>query len=88
METINKLLKKQAPKTNARRKELNGVSAEASADGEPPKINPVFIRWVSNKDGNRIGVPEEWLEAPVGNVFQNSVKSGAGMGGKLIEEVS
>jgi Ino eighty subunit 2 len=88
METINKLLKKQAPKTNARRKELNGISSEASADGQPTQTNPVFIRWVSNKDGNRIGVPEEWLEAPVGNLFQDSVKLEGGMGGKLIQEVS
>jgi Ino eighty subunit 2 len=47
------------------------------------------VRWVSNKDGNRIGVPEEWLEGPVVAMFQNSIKSGGnGMGGKLIEEVS
>ncbi|TVY40408.1 hypothetical protein LSUB1_G003770 [Lachnellula subtilissima] len=84
METINKLLKKQAPKTNARRKDLNG---EFSPDGDVQKPRPQFVRWVSNKDGNRIGVPEEWLEAPIGSMFQNSVK-GAGMGGKLIEEVS
>lgn len=87
METINKLLKKQAPKTNARRKDLNGVTGEATPDGEPQKANPAFVRWVSNNDGNRIGVPEEWLEAPVGDLFQNSVKS-AGMGGKLVQEVS
>jgi Ino eighty subunit 2 len=84
METINKLLKKQAPKTNARRKDLNG---EATPDTEVSKPNPLFVRWVSNKDGNQIGVPEEWLDAPVGSIFQNSVK-GPGMGGKLIEEVS
>ncbi|TVY34029.1 hypothetical protein LOCC1_G008648 [Lachnellula occidentalis] len=84
METINKLLKKQAPKTNARRKDLNG---EFSAEGELLKPKPQFVRWVSNKDGNRIGVPEEWVAAPIGSMFQNSVK-GVGMGGKLIEEVS
>ncbi|EPE30498.1 hypothetical protein GLAREA_03465 [Glarea lozoyensis ATCC 20868] len=87
METINKLLKKQAPKTNARRKDLNGITGEATPDGEPQKVNPLFVRWVSNKDGNRIGVPEEWLEGPVGDVFKNSVKP-SGMGGKLIQEVS
>jgi len=84
METINKLLKKQAPKTNARRKDLNG---EVTPDTEISKPNPLFVRWVSTKDGNRIGVPEEWLDAPVGGIFQNSVK-GRGVGGKLIEEVS
>lgn len=90
METINKLLKKQAPKTNARRKELNGPQAgDATPDVEGQKPNPLFVRWVSNKNGNRIGVPEEWLDGPIGDVFANSVKApGAGMGGKLIQEVS
>ncbi|PQE26367.1 hypothetical protein CJF30_00001125 [Rutstroemia sp. NJR-2017a BBW] len=88
METINKLLKKQAPKTNARRRDLAGPVADATPEGEPQKPNPLFVRWVSNKDGNRIGVPEEWIEAPVGTLFQGGVKAGAGMGGKLIQEVS
>jgi Ino eighty subunit 2 len=90
METINKLLKKQAPKTNARRRDMNNVAGDSTPDSEGQKPNPLFVRWVSNKDGNRIGVPEEWLEAPVGSIFTNSIKAanGAGMGGKSIEEVS
>ena len=88
METINKLLKKQAPKTNARRKELNTVANEVTPDTELVKPDAGFVRWVSNKDGNRIGVPEEWLNAPVGAVFANSAKGGNGMGGKLVQEVS
>ncbi|KAA8574352.1 hypothetical protein MFRU_015g01590 [Monilinia fructicola] len=89
METINKLLKKQAPKTNARRKDLNGPVVDATPEGEPQKPNARFVRWVSNKDGNRIGVPEEWMEGPAGALFQGGVKAnGNGMGGKLIQEVS
>lgn len=87
METINKLLKKQAPKTNARRRDYNGIGGEATPDTEAQKPNPLFVRWISNKDGNRIGVPEEWVEAPVGAIFQNGVKA-RGMGRALIEEVS
>ncbi|PMD45471.1 hypothetical protein L207DRAFT_508349 [Hyaloscypha variabilis F] len=86
METINKLLKKQAPKTNARRRDFNAIPGDSTPDSEGQKANPLFIRWVSNKDGNRIGVPEEWIEAPVGAIFVGSQK--AGMGGKLIQEVS
>ena len=86
METINKLLKKQAPKTNARRNLLNGAGGDSTPDSEAQKPNPIFVRWVSNKDGNRIGVPEEWLESPIGNIFQGGVKA-APMGGRLIEEV-
>ncbi|TGO87293.1 hypothetical protein BPOR_0236g00160 [Botrytis porri] len=89
METINKLLKKQAPKTNARRRDLNGPAVDATPEGEPQKPNPLFVRWVSNKDGNRIGVPEEWMEGPIGALFQGGVKAnGNGMDGKLIQEVS
>jgi Ino eighty subunit 2 len=91
METINKLLKKQAPKTNARRNLLNNVGGDATPDTEASKPNALFVRWVSNKEGNRIGVPEEWLEGPVGNAFQRGVKQAninTSMGGKLIQEVS
>jgi len=89
METINKLLKKQAPKTNARRRDLNGPVVDAIPEGEPQKPNPLFVRWVSTKDGNRIGVPEEWMEGPAGTLFQGGVKAGGiDMGGKLIQEVS
>jgi Ino eighty subunit 2 len=88
METINKLLKKQAPKTNARRNNMNNFGGDATPDSEGQRPNPLFVRWVSNKDGNRIGVPEEWVEGPVGAVFQGGVKQAGGMGGKLIEEVS
>lgn len=88
METINKLLKKQAPKTNARRNIMNNIAGDATPDSEGQKANPLFVRWVSNKDGNRIGVPEEWMESPVGSLFQGGVKQdGAGMGRKLIQEV-
>jgi Ino eighty subunit 2 len=86
METINKLLKKQAPKTNARRRDFNAIPGDATPDSEGQKPNPLFVRWVSNKDGNRIGIPEEWLEGPVGAIFVGGQKSS--MGVKLIQEVS
>lgn len=86
METINKLLKKQAPKTNARRSQFSGAG-DGTPDSDGQKPNPIFVRWVSNKDGNRIGVPEEWLEGPVGAVFQGGLKEAA-TGGKMVAEVS
>jgi Ino eighty subunit 2 len=89
MDTINKLLKKQAPKTNARRREFNPSASDATPDVESMKASPLFVRWISSKDGNCICVPEEWLESPVGAVFQGGVKqSGSAMNGKLIEELS
>ncbi|OBT92257.2 hypothetical protein VE01_09497 [Pseudogymnoascus verrucosus] len=78
METINKLLKKQAPKTNARRRDLNGLTGEIGPDGEPGKPNSAYVRWISSKEGNRICVPTEMVEGPLGGVFG---------GGRGVEEV-
>lgn len=80
METINKLLKKQAPKTN-RKSHLGG---DQSPDADSQRANSVFVRWISNKDGSRAGVPDDMLSGPAGRVF---VKGGLGRG-KMVEEVS
>ncbi|KAI0385280.1 PAPA-1-like conserved region-domain-containing protein [Hypomontagnella monticulosa] len=80
METINKLLKKQAPKTN-RKSQLAG---DQTPDVESQKPNPVFVRWTSTKDGSRVGVPDEMLSGPAGRVF---IKGSLGRG-KMVEEVS
>jgi Ino eighty subunit 2 len=83
METINKLLKKQAPKNNRR-----GANADKTADGEANKPDPTITRWVSNKDGSRIGVPEELLAGPLGKVYlPNGSRSGL-PSGKMVEEVA
>lgn len=90
METINKLLKKQAPKTNSRRANLNGVTDTGNADSdEPQKPSAISTRWVSSKEGSKMGVPEEWLAGPLGSIFANSVKVAPGfsMGGKMVMEV-
>ncbi|RDW75685.1 hypothetical protein BP5796_06506 [Coleophoma crateriformis] len=89
METINKLLKKQAPKTNARRRDFAGATTgDAIPEIEVVKPNPIFVRWVSGKDGNRIGVPEEWLDGPAGAIFGKSIKAtGTLKAGSLVEEV-
>ena len=98
MDTINRLLKKQAPK---RRGKISAAEIEAQdraddsnaaangdvedGDEEVPvePANPVYVRWINNKDGSRVGIPEEWLEAPVGKLFNG----GAGMRGALVQEV-
>ncbi|KAL7928682.1 PAPA-1-like conserved region domain-containing protein [Trichoderma chlorosporum] len=63
METINKLLKKQAPKINRK------AAAADAQESDLQKANPIFIRWVSNKSGNRVGVPDDVIEGPAGAVF-------------------
>ena len=92
MDTINRLLKKQAPK---RRGKLSAVelassgphplAEEHSVDDqqiEYEKPNPIFVRWVSDASGSRIGVPEEWLGQGVGRVFERGLR-----GGRMVEEV-
>lgn len=80
METINKLLKKQAPKTKSRL----GLGGDETPEIEFQRANPVFIRWVSSKEGTGVSVPEEILAGPAGNAFGNA----AWLGKKIIEEVS
>ena len=88
METINKLLKKQAPKTNRRAvgNETPGGGGEGGAEGQP-RADPLLVRWISTKDGNRVAVPDEILAGPAGRVFSGG---GAGKlgGGKMVEEVA
>lgn len=77
METINKLLKKQAPKTNRR----TALAGDETPDSEQ-RADPVFVRWVNTKEGSRLAVPDEMLLGPIGQVF-------GGIGsGKMVEEVS
>lgn len=77
METIHKLLHKQAPKINRK-----ALLAEEQAAAEKP--SPIFVRWVNNKAGSIVAVPDEMLGAPPGRVFvPGGLKSG-----KMVEEVS
>ena len=91
-DTINRLLKKQAPK---RRGKISQAEIEAQDRGDDEEegwevgevvqpANPVFVRWVSDAKGCRVGVPGEWLGTPVGRVFGGG--GGVG-GGKMVEEV-
>ncbi|KAL8792351.1 MAG: hypothetical protein Q9195_005054 [Heterodermia aff. obscurata] len=85
MDTINRLLKKQAPK---RRGKISAAEiAAATSDGdqtEPERVvvsgemmeveraNPVYVRWVSDREGMRVGVPGEWMEGRAGAVFERT----------------
>ncbi|KAH6604990.1 hypothetical protein Trco_006697 [Trichoderma cornu-damae] len=83
METINKLLKKQAPKIN--RKAAAAAAAADSLDSDLQKPSPIFIRWVSNKSGSRVAVPGEVIEGPAGTVFGRKTQQSSR---KLISEVA
>ncbi|KAI9775518.1 MAG: hypothetical protein M1839_001059 [Geoglossum umbratile] len=95
MDTINRLLKKQAPKRRGRAGNptadttTNNSGGDATpANGEVgdvvthEKPNRVFVRWVSNAQGSRLGIPEEWLGESVGRMF------GGRGGSRMVEEVN
>lgn len=55
---------------------LAAAAAAAAAVGSPfeeqeylPKANPIYTRWISSKEGIKLGVPEEWLGKRVGQYF-------------------
>lgn len=76
-DTINRLLKKQAPKRRGKisAKEIeqqdrvddqNAGATVSHTDGRvaaPP--NPVFTRYISRREGSVIALPNEWLDSPL-----------------------
>ncbi|KAL3462888.1 PAPA-1-like conserved region-domain-containing protein [Aspergillus heterothallicus] len=84
MDTINRLLRKQAPKRRGRIPAAEAAEnaaadqQEAAPDAEP--IDPTMVRWVSGREGSRVGVPEEWLGTPGGQIFGGTPR-------KLVEEL-
>lgn len=86
MDTINKLLKKPAPKRRTRAEMLAAQAAEGGSDweeGMEERPDALYVRWSNSARGSRIGVPVEWVEAPVGEVFRR-----APVGGRMVEEVA
>lgn len=102
-DTINRLLKKQAPKRRGKISQAEIAAQDREDDAEDSGLedeeggeevrehepaNPVFVRWVSDRAGCRVGVPAEWLGKNVGRVFEGGVGAGVGTGGrKMVEEV-
>lgn len=80
METINKLLKKQAPKTNRK-----GGPRASTPDDDGHRPSPVFVRWVNTKSGSRVSVPLEVLSGPAGVVYARDSQLGLG---KVVQEVA
>lgn len=84
-ETINKLLKRQAPKTTKKNALADGEDGAVDGSG---RSAAVFIRWTSNKQGNRVGVKNEILGGPVGALFGPPSAGSRTAPQKMVEEVS
>ena len=94
MDTINRLLKKQAPKRRRR-----ADASEALGDGEDGEMDverapAVFTRYIQTTDGSagaRIAVPDEWINnQSLGAVFSNPIKADKTRKwtGRMVEEVA
>ncbi|KAE8349358.1 PAPA-1-like conserved region-domain-containing protein [Aspergillus coremiiformis] len=88
MDTINRLLRKQAPKRRGRIPAAEAAEA-ASAEQEMQEFErpePTMARWVSGREGSRIIVCEEWLGSPAGRILGGPSLASNGPR-KLVEEV-
>ncbi|KPI43541.1 uncharacterized protein AB675_6731 [Cyphellophora attinorum] len=72
---LNRLLKPQASKARGAAPKPETLLALEKA-GEGPmeeeaveKPNPLYTRWISTKNGVRLGVPDEWLGKQAGRMF-------------------
>lgn len=84
MDTINRLLRKQPPKRRGRVSAVEGAGTPAEQEepeGERP--DPTVVRWVSGREGSKIGVPVEWFNTPAGRMFGDLPEGRR----KLVEEV-
>lgn len=87
MDTINRLLKKQAPKRRGR-VPVGELGGEATPDVavEPERADATYIRWISTSEGCKLAVPTEMLGTPASRPF-GGLSGVVAPGSKLIEEV-
>lgn len=65
---------------------LEKQAGDTSVDEEEyyERANPLYTRWISTKDGVRLGVPDEWLGKSAGRVFGGPVPP---RNGTLVQEI-
>lgn len=89
MDTINRLLKKQAPKRRTRKE----IEAEEAAEAEEyDQLNPssIYVRWTTSSKGSTVSVPQDYLESHnVNAIFQEPATGGQSspFRGRMVEEV-
>lgn len=83
MDTINRLLRKQAPKRRGRipaAEAAENAAADQETVAEYEPVDPTMARWISGREGTRVAIPEEWVGTPAGRIFGETPR-------KLVEEV-
>lgn len=89
LDTINRLLKKQPPKRGRRTlQDVTGSGQEEEFEAE--RADPLYVRYVQNAKGTQMGVPDEWLQAPIGSIFTGKLEpsSKRPFSGRMVEEVA
>ncbi|OLL22149.1 INO80 complex subunit 2 [Neolecta irregularis DAH-3] len=75
VDTINRLLKKQAVRRKSKKIEEDvGADDDVSTAGQQLPPRPISTRWIDNKDGTVLGVPDAWLETRFGEFFASQAK--------------
>lgn len=69
---------------------MQEATEDATEEPELERANPLFVRYIQNANGTQLAVPEEWLQAPVGNLFSGNMQKGVQkpFSGKMVEEVA
>ena len=97
MSTIDKLLKKPAPKRRTRAEIIaqqhhDMMATPGAEDGEEERPDAVFVRYVQTVEGSRLGVPIEWMESGLGEIFGGAPSRADGRSvissGRMVEEVA
>ncbi|KAL1628905.1 hypothetical protein SLS54_001594 [Diplodia seriata] len=88
MDTINRLLKKQAPKRRGKAQ----IDADAAGEDqeEEERAPALWVRYIQTAENSQIAVPYDWVESPLGELMTNSkpatVKTP--FAGRMVQEVA
>jgi Ino eighty subunit 2 len=93
MDTINRLLKKQAPKRRKRAEIEADRIAEGLANGDDdgyPRASSVFARCIQTAEGTKLAIPEDWIGAPFAPFLTEAEPAGPARrySGRMVEEVA
>jgi Ino eighty subunit 2 len=93
MDTINRLLKKQAPKRRKRAEIEADRIAEGLANGDEdgaPRASSIFVRSIQTAEGSKLAIPEDWIGTPFAPFLTEVVPAGPTRpySGRMVEEVA
>lgn len=88
MDTINRLLKKQAPKRRGKAQIDADAAGEEDVDYE--RAHPLYIRYTQTAENSVIAAPREWLDGPIGGMLKSSrpATDKRPFGGRMVQEVA